>query len=58
MVIFATCTEDRRIAFADVGPPGVLSDSTIFERSVLRQIIWYIVWLGNETPIMLLEILR
>lgn len=50
VVIFATCTADRRITFADVGRPGVLGDSTIFERSALRAKIREGAWLGTETP--------
>lgn len=41
---------DRRFLYADVGYPGVLSDSTIFERSKLREMIHSEQWPGPIVP--------
>ena len=47
LVLFAVSSADRKIIYADVGQPGVLGDSTIFERSVLHQMITSGKWLAN-----------
>lgn len=48
IVLFACCTSNRRFTFVDIGRPGVLGDSSIFERSMLKKNIDDGVWLGAE----------
>ena len=39
VVLFGVCDSSRKFTYADVGLPGVLSDSSIYERSRLRTLI-------------------
>lgn len=46
VVIFAVVTANRRFIYVDVGRPGVLGDSTIYDRSMLRSNIDSEKWMG------------
>lgn len=50
IVLFAVCTADRKFTYIDVGRPGVLGDSTIFQRSSLKRNIDDGKWLGSAIP--------
>lgn len=39
-----------KFTFLDVGRPGVLGDSTIFDQSTLHKNISESVWLGADVP--------
>lgn len=49
-ILFALSTADRRFIYADVGNPGVLGDSTLFERSHLKSVLTTGEWCGETVP--------
>lgn len=50
MILFSLVSSDRTIIYADVGSPGILSDSTLFDRSKLRCIMESGTWPSSGTP--------
>lgn len=52
IVVLALSSADRRIIYAYVGNPGVMSDSTLYERSKLHHLIQSGMWCGQDIPSM------
>jgi len=50
IVLFAVATAERRFTFVDIGRPGVLGDSTIYNASELRRNIDSGRWLRESIP--------
>eukprot|EP00171_Calliarthron_tuberculosum_P005587 IDg5587t1 len=55
IIIFALASSDRRIIYADIGNPGVLSDSTLYERSTLRFMLSTGQWCGADIPSLFID---
>lgn len=49
-VLFAVCSADRRVTYAQIGKPGVLGDATLLEQSTLLTNIQSNKWLGTDIP--------
>eukprot|EP00171_Calliarthron_tuberculosum_P003968 IDg3968t1 len=52
LILFALSSADRRIIYADIGAPGVLGDSTLFDRSKLKQKLFSRQWPGYFVPLL------
>lgn len=50
IIVFALSSADRRILYADVGNPGVMSDSTLYERSRIHHLIHSGKWCRASVP--------
>lgn len=55
VIIFALASADRRIIYADIGSPGVMSDSTLYERSNLRKMMDSGQWCGSDIPSLFID---
>eukprot|EP00171_Calliarthron_tuberculosum_P002949 IDg2949t1 len=58
IVVLALSTAGRRIIYADVGNPGVHSDSTIFDRSRLKGLLSSGKWCCPDFPSLLIGIIE
>lgn len=50
IVVLALSTSKRKIVYADIGLPGVHSDSTLFERSYIKTALNSGTWCGAHIP--------